>query len=103
ERGWTYALAVHAGHLLGYTNPISALTLAREFIFGNNQTGLVTNTRSGSVAVIGGGVPSLGNEIVSGQAGIYYGSATTESTYFFPTATMEAWNEFVATATSHAL
>ena len=23
ERGWTYALVAHAGHLLGYSNPIS--------------------------------------------------------------------------------
>ena len=72
---------------------VQALTLVREFIFGNNQTGLVTNTNSGSVTVIGGEVPSLGNEILTGQAGIYYGSATTASTYFFPTATVEAWNE----------
>jgi carboxypeptidase D len=71
----------------------------REFIFGNNQTGLVTNT-SGSVTVIGGEVSSLANEIMIGQAGIYYGSATTESTYYFPTATVEAWNAFFSTSTS---
>jgi carboxypeptidase D len=79
---------------------LQALTLVREFIFGNNQTGLVTNTSSGSVAVIGGEETSLGGEFIPGQAGIYYGSSTTASTYFFPTATVEAWNEFVATATS---
>ncbi|KAH0836523.1 Alpha/Beta hydrolase protein [Lanmaoa asiatica] len=101
ERGWTYALVVHAGHLVGYTNPISAITLVREFIFGNNQTGLVTSTGHGPVTVIGGEVSSLGNEVMTGQAGIYYGSATTESTYFFPTATVEAWDTFVATATSY--
>ncbi|KAG6377286.1 Alpha/Beta hydrolase protein [Boletus reticuloceps] len=43
ERGWTYILVAHAGHLLGYSNPTSALTLAREFIFGDNTTGLVAN------------------------------------------------------------
>ena len=79
---------------------LQALTLAREFIFGNNQTGLVTNTTSGSVAVIGGEVSSLGGDIIPGQAGIYYGSFTTASTYFFPTATVDAWNEYIATATS---
>ncbi|KAG8220809.1 Alpha/Beta hydrolase protein [Butyriboletus roseoflavus] len=101
ERGWTYVLAVHAGHLLGYTNPVSALTLVREFIFGNNQTGLVVDAgcESQSVTVIGGEVSSLGNEIMTGSAGIYYGSATTASTYFFPTATVEAWNAIAATAT----
>ncbi|KAF9244678.1 alpha beta-hydrolase [Melanogaster broomeanus] len=99
ERGWTYALVLHAGHLVGYTNPVSALTLAREFFFGNNQTGLVTYTRAGALTVVGGEVSSLGNEIMSGQAGIYYGSGTTASTYFFPTATVEAWDAYVATAT----
>ncbi|KAG9312814.1 Alpha/Beta hydrolase protein [Chiua virens] len=98
ERGWTYTLAVHAGHLLGYTNPVSTLTLVREFFFGNNQTGLVTDA-SGEVTVVGGEVCALGNEIIPGQAGIYYGSARTESTYFFPTATVDAWDKYVATAT----
>ncbi|KIJ20687.1 hypothetical protein PAXINDRAFT_6480 [Paxillus involutus ATCC 200175] len=99
ERGWTYVLVAHAGHLIAYDNPVSALTLAREFFFGNNQTGLVTNTSSGAVTVVGGEVSSLGNEIMTGQAGIYYGSGTTASTYFFPTATVEAWDAYVATAT----
>jgi len=98
ERGWTYALAVHAGHLLGYTNPVSALTLVREFVFGNNETGLVTNTSSGSVDVVGGEECSLSGDILTGQLGIYYGSATTASTYFFPTATVKAWDKFIATA-----
>ncbi|KAI9568043.1 Alpha/Beta hydrolase protein [Boletus coccyginus] len=68
ERGWTYVLVAHAGHLLGYDNPISALTLVREFIFGNNQTGLVTNTSSGTVSVVGGEVSSAG-EIMTGPSG----------------------------------
>ncbi|KAG6374821.1 hypothetical protein JVT61DRAFT_4206 [Boletus reticuloceps] len=78
---------------------MQALTLAREFIFGNNQTGLVTKSSSGSVVVIGGEMSSLGSGIICGEAGIYYGSATTESTYFFPSATVEAWNKYTATAT----
>ncbi|KAH0834739.1 Alpha/Beta hydrolase protein [Lanmaoa asiatica] len=100
ERGWTYILVAHAGHLLGYTNPSSALTLVREFIFGNNQTGLVTNTSSGTVTVIGGEVSSLGGEIMTGEAAIYYGQATTESSYLFPSATVEAWDAYIATATA---
>ncbi|OAX36453.1 alpha/beta-hydrolase [Rhizopogon vinicolor AM-OR11-026] len=97
ERNWTYVLVDHAGHLVGNTNPQSGFVLMREFIFGNNQTGLVTNT-SGKVTVVGGEVSS--NEIMTGQAAIYYGSATTESTYYFPTATVEAWNAYIATTTS---
>ncbi|KAF8433226.1 alpha/beta-hydrolase [Boletus edulis BED1] len=100
ERGWTYALVAHAGHFVAYTNPISALTLAREFIFGDNPTGLVINTNSGTAIVIGGEEPSLGDEIMRGQAGIYYGQATTASTYFFPSATVEAWDSYMTTATA---
>ncbi|KAH0834740.1 Alpha/Beta hydrolase protein [Lanmaoa asiatica] len=99
ERGWTYLLATHAGHILAYTNPSSALFIAREFIFGPNQTGLVTNC-SGEQTVIGGEVSSLGNEIMTDQAAIYYGHATTASSYFFPSATVEAWDAYIATATA---
>ncbi|OJA08691.1 hypothetical protein AZE42_01195 [Rhizopogon vesiculosus] len=86
------------GHLVGNTNPQSGFVLIREFIFGNNQTGLVTNT-SGKVTVVGGEVSSLANEIMTGQAAIYYGSATTESAFYFPTATVKAWNAYIPTAT----
>ncbi|KAG2747251.1 alpha/beta-hydrolase [Suillus brevipes Sb2] len=103
ERNWTYVLVDHAGHLVGHTNPQSGFVFIREFVFGNNQTGLVTNTSSGSATVIGGEVSSLANEIMTGQAAIYYGSATTESTYYFPTATVEAWNAYIATATATPL
>ncbi|KAG6332041.1 hypothetical protein ID866_7052 [Astraeus odoratus] len=101
ERGWIYVLISHAGHLVGYTNPVSALTFIREFVFGNNQTGLVVDMNGGGTTVVGGEVSSLGNEILTGEAGIYYGSATTESTYFFPSATIAAWNAYVETATSY--
>ncbi|KAG6379586.1 hypothetical protein JVT61DRAFT_10091 [Boletus reticuloceps] len=97
ERGWKCVLVANAGHLLGNNNPISALTLVREFIFGNNQTGLVTNTSSGGVSVVvGGEMTSLGNEILTG-------AATTASSYFFPSATVEAWNAFISTATPSAI
>ncbi|KAN0088673.1 Alpha/Beta hydrolase fold [Tylopilus felleus] len=105
ERGWTYVLAAHAGHLLSHTNPVSGLTLAREFIFGNNQTGLVItdDASCGAVTVVGGEEASLGGEVLAGQVGIYYGSATTASTHFFPAPTVEAWNAFLAaTAAPHS-
>lgn len=71
----------------------------REFILGNNQTGLVTNT-SGSVSVVGGENATLAASIMPGQLGIYVGSASTASTYTFPSATIAAWNSFFATITA---
>jgi len=80
--------------------PFQALTLVREFIFGNNKTGLVTKSSSGVVSVVGGEVSSAG-EIMTGQAEIYYGEATTASSYFFPSATVDVWNAYLATATRY--
>ena len=71
----------------------------REFVLGNNQTGLVTNT-SGSVSVLGGENATLALSILAGQLGIYQGSGTTQSTYTFPSATIAAWNRFFANVTA---
>ena len=51
-----------------------------------------------SVSVVGGEVEALKPGILPGQAEIYVGSGTTQSTYVFPSATIAAWNEFVGTA-----
>ncbi|KII85865.1 hypothetical protein PLICRDRAFT_44287 [Plicaturopsis crispa FD-325 SS-3] len=101
ERNWTYVLVANAGHLIAYNNPSSAFVLAREFLFGNNQTGLVTNS-SGGVSVVGGENSSLAGDFLPGQAGIFVGSGTTQSTYFFPSATVAAWEQFIHTATATA-
>ncbi|KAF9269106.1 alpha/beta-hydrolase [Marasmius fiardii PR-910] len=91
ERGWTYGLFAGAGHLVPADKPSQALTFFREFVFGNNQTGLV---QSGST-VVGGEDPQLSNDILPGDPEIYYGSAATQGTYVFPTATRDAWNAFI--------
>ncbi|KAI8996599.1 alpha/beta-hydrolase [Trametes punicea] len=99
ERNWTYVLIEGAGHLVPYTNPQRAFVLIREFILGNNQTGLVTNS-SGVVSVVGGESSSLAVDAIPGQLGIYVGSFSTQSTYTYPSATIVAWNSFIATATA---
>ena len=67
--------------------------MLREFIFGNNQTGLVSTTPT-TTAVIGGEVKSLAG-ILSGANEIYYGNGATQSTYLFPSATRAAWETFI--------
>jgi carboxypeptidase D len=76
---------------------LKAFTFAREFILGNNQTGLVTK-EGGTVSVVGGESSALAVNVMSGQPEIFYGSGTTQSTYMAPTATVAAWNSFIATA-----
>ncbi|KAI0773289.1 alpha/beta-hydrolase [Trametes elegans] len=101
ERNWTYVLVEGAGHLIPYTNPLRGFILLREFILGSNQTGLVTNS-SGSVSVVGGEASALAADVLPGQLGIYVGSATTASTFTYPSATIAAWDSYIATATAIA-
>lgn len=63
-------------------------------MLGNNQTGLVTDT-----GVVGGEDPTLIADILAEIPVIYTGSATTEGTYVYPTATIDKWMEFIAQVT----
>ncbi len=69
----------------------------REFILGNNQTGLLTNT---STTAVGGENPSLllgPNNILPGEVSIIVGSGTGKtSRYAAPSATIASWNSFFA-------
>ena len=76
--------------------------MLRDFILGNNQTGLVTNTSSGTVTVVGGENQTLAGTVHPGQLGIFVGSGTTQSTYTFPSATVAAWNTFLFAETANA-
>ncbi|CDO69772.1 hypothetical protein BN946_scf184766.g17 [Trametes cinnabarina] len=102
ERNWTYVLVDGAGHLVGYNSPPKALTLLREFIIGNNQTGLVTQV-SGLVEVLGGEDAALAVDAIPGTSGIFIGSVTTQSTVQYPGATIAAWESYIATATATAI
>ncbi|KAL4265511.1 Carboxypeptidase [Pleurotus pulmonarius] len=95
ERGWTYVLFDGAGHMVPVKKPQAAFTFAREFIFGNNQTGLVESS-----SVVGGEDPALTAGVLPGQKEIYVGKVTTSSTFVFPSATIAAWDSFMAAQTS---
>ncbi|KAF8637623.1 hypothetical protein AX17_002692 [Amanita inopinata Kibby_2008] len=95
ERGWTYVLFDHAGHLVPATAPVSAFTFVREFVFGSNTTGLVTS----SGTVIGGEDANLTDDILPGNDAVYLGAGATQSTYMFPSATRAAWESFIAEPT----
>ncbi|TFK46525.1 alpha/beta-hydrolase [Heliocybe sulcata] len=95
ERNWTYVLLEGAGHYVSAGNPAAAYTFLREFVLGNNRTGLV-DSRSGNV--IGEEVSSLAGDYIAGGSAIYYGSGTTQSTYYAPSATIAAWEKFIQTA-----
>ncbi|OSD04770.1 alpha/beta-hydrolase [Trametes coccinea BRFM310] len=99
ERNWTYVLVEGAGHLIGYNSPPKAFTLLREFILGNNQTGLVSQV-GGQVDVLGGEDAALAVDAIPGTSGIYVGSVTTQSTVEYPAATVAAWESYIATATA---
>jgi hypothetical protein len=73
---------------------IQAFTFLREFILGSNTTGLVTNA---SVPAIGGEDPKYNVSNIPAGPEIYLGSASTQSTYIAPSATIAAWDSFYAT------
>ncbi|KAI0695227.1 alpha/beta-hydrolase [Cytidiella melzeri] len=96
ERNWTYILVAKAGHEVPEYQPEAAWVMFREFILGNNQTGLLTNS---STTAIGGEDPSLligPNNILPGESAILYGSGTATSLFMAPSATIAAWNSFFA-------
>ncbi|GBE89633.1 alpha/beta-hydrolase [Sparassis crispa] len=99
ERNWTYILIKGAGHLVAGNQPEVALTVLREFILGNNSTGLVTEI-NGVATVISGEVSSLAEAVLPGQLGIYTGSGSTQGTYTYPSATIAAWSSYILTATA---
>ena len=113
ERGWTYALLYGTGHLVPRDDPelvcsyfsrplffiiysvtlVKAFVFLREFVLGNNKLGSVISPKPGITAVVGGEDPKLAG-VLRGQDGIYYGKGATQSTYFFPQATRDAWKTF---------
>jgi len=75
-----------------------AYAFVRDFILGNNQTGLVT-TSNGQNSVIGG----VHTEYLKGiltVSEVYTGSYATDGTYTWPQASFEAWGSYMATRTA---
>jgi len=96
ERGWTFALFNHAGHLVPQQKPAAAFTFIREFVLGNNKTGLVLEPYD---IVEGGQDPEFVADVLPGQDEIYYGPGVTLSTFVFPSATIAAWRSFIGQPT----
>ncbi|KAJ7202081.1 alpha/beta-hydrolase [Mycena pura] len=99
ERGVTYALFQGAGHTVPQYVPAAALTFVREFVLGSNTTGLV-NSNAGTV---GGEDPKLAEDVLPGTSVIFFGNGSggeTPSSTAWPSATVAAWNAFLATATA---
>ncbi|KAF7798025.1 hypothetical protein EIP86_009237 [Pleurotus ostreatoroseus] len=99
ERNWTYVLVDNAGHPVPQQQPGRAYVLLREFILGNNPTGRVVTTPSGT-SVIGGEDPTLAASALPGESAIFVGSGMTQSSTVYPEATINAWESFIATATA---
>ncbi|KAI0773294.1 alpha/beta-hydrolase [Trametes elegans] len=99
ERNWTYLLVEGAGHLVAYNAPERAFTLLREYILGNNQTGLVLSKEN----IVGGTVAALAADALPGTSGIFVGSGSTQSTIYYPAETVAAWGSYIATATATPL
>ena len=74
---------------------MQAFVFLREFVLGNNRTGFYDGTNE----VVGGENTSIyRNNILPGKSGIAVGSGTIQSTVFYPSATVAAWESFIQTA-----
>ena len=74
--------------------------MLREFIIGNNETGLVTTSpETGEVSVVGGEDPDLyARGVLAGPTAILYPINGTLTTYAYPSKTIEAWKAYTETA-----
>ncbi|PIL29080.1 hypothetical protein GSI_09128 [Ganoderma sinense ZZ0214-1] len=98
ERNLTYVLFEGAGHMVPQWRPAQALVFLREFVLGSNQNGTVL----GDGTIHGAENATLAKEYLAGGNAIFYGSAATDGTYVVPSATVAAWDQFIATATQVA-
>ncbi len=96
ERGVSYVLFAGAGHEVPQWRPAQALVFLREFVLGDNATG----TLRADGSVVGGEDAALAGAYFPGGGEIFYGSARTEGTWTWPSATRAAWDKFIATATA---
>lgn len=69
-----------------------AWTFLREFVLGNNTTGLVTDSNT---PALGGENPEYAVNTLAEGPEVYQGSYTTTSTYYFPSATVARWDKYV--------
>ena len=95
ERNLTYVLFQGAGHMVPQWRPAQALVFLREFVLGNNPNGTVLSDGN----VVGGENATLAKDYMEGGNEIFFGSAATQGTYTVPSATVAAWDQFIATAT----
>ncbi|KAF8530534.1 Alpha/Beta hydrolase protein [Hysterangium stoloniferum] len=101
ERGVTYVIVNRAGHQVPLYNPRAALALVQEFIIGNNPLGAVITSPSGNTVVVGGENSTFTSGVLPGEHNpIFYGSGTTQFSTFWPSATIAAWDSFIAKATA---
>ncbi|KIJ31431.1 hypothetical protein M422DRAFT_53358 [Sphaerobolus stellatus SS14] len=98
ERNITFVLFDKAGHLIPQWQPSRALTFVREFILGNNPNGTVLSNGTTVAGITGS---PLVNDILPGEHNpVFTGSGTTLGSTLWPTATIAAWDSFLATATA---
>ncbi|EJD46625.1 alpha/beta-hydrolase [Auricularia subglabra TFB-10046 SS5] len=95
ERNVTFVLFDNAGHLVPQWQPEHAAIFLREFVLGQNTTGLVMPDGS----VVGGENATLSMDYLPAfERPIFYGSATSQFSTIWPKATINAWEKFIASA-----
>ena len=84
-----------ASHEVSASKPATGFMLIRDFVLGNSTLGLVT---SADTPAVGGEDPALALPYLSEPPVVYFGSYTTQSTYTFPAATVDAFYAYVTSS-----
>ncbi|GJJ10947.1 hypothetical protein Clacol_005176 [Clathrus columnatus] len=97
ERGVTYVLFLAAGHLTAMWQPSRYHTFVKEFILGNNRNGTI-----GADGQLIGDKHKLfnGYNLPGDRNPIFTGSGATQGSTVWPSATIDAWESFIRTASA---
>jgi len=83
---------------LSYRRDAQAYAFVKDFVLGNNQTGLLT-TSSGTTTVVGGVHTEYLKGILTGSSAVT-GAFTTAGIYTWPSESWAAWDSYLATRTA---
>lgn len=95
ERNVTYALFDGAGHMVPTNKPKAAYAFLREFVLGNNQTGLLTS--DGNIV---GGIHTEYQKGILTASEAYTGALTTGGVFTWAAESWAAWGSYMAARTA---
>ncbi|KAI0322891.1 Alpha/Beta hydrolase protein [Amylostereum chailletii] len=99
ERGIVYALFDNVGDLIPRASPNAAFVFFRDFVLKSSSIGTITVNSDNKAVVLGGEDAANADDIPRIVTELFIGASTTESTIAMPSATAQAWKDFIGNVT----